>query len=48
MNLEVSRDQVPLSAPFTITGYTFTDVAVVVAELSDRGVRGEGEAAGVY
>ncbi len=48
MHLEVSRDSVPLSAPFTITGYTFTDVKVVVAQLSDRGARGEGEAAGVY
>jgi len=48
MQLEVSRDRVPLSAPFTITGYTFTDVEVVVAELNDRGARGEGEAAGVY
>lgn len=48
MQLEVSRDRVPLSAPFTITGYTFTDVAVVVARLGDRGVHGEGEAAGVY
>jgi L-alanine-DL-glutamate epimerase-like enolase superfamily enzyme len=48
MQLEVSRDQVPLSAPFTITGYTFTDVTVVVAQLGDRGVHGEGEAAGVY
>jgi L-alanine-DL-glutamate epimerase-like enolase superfamily enzyme len=48
MKLQVSRDLVPLSAPFTITGYTSTDVAVVVTELSDRGARGEGEAAGVY
>ncbi len=48
MKMQVSRDLVPLSAPFTITGYTSTDVAVVVTELSDRGARGEGEAAGVY
>jgi L-alanine-DL-glutamate epimerase-like enolase superfamily enzyme len=48
MQLEVSREQVPLSAPFVITGYTFTDVTVVVAQISDRGARGEGEAAGVY
>ncbi len=31
MKMQVSRDLVPLSAPFTITGYTFTDVSVVVA-----------------
>ncbi len=48
MQLSVSRELIPLSAPFTITGYTFTDVAVVVAQLGDRGARGEGEAAGVY
>lgn len=48
MQLEYSREQVPLSAPFTITGYTFTEVAVVVARLGDGGARGEGEAAGVY
>jgi L-alanine-DL-glutamate epimerase-like enolase superfamily enzyme len=48
MQLEVSREQIPLSAPFVITGYTFTDVPVVVAQLSDRGAHGEGEAAGVY
>ncbi len=48
MQLEVSRDQVPLSAPFTITGYTFNDITVVVAQLRDGDARGEGEAAGVY
>lgn len=48
MELEYSREQIPLSAPFTITGYTFTDIAVVVTRLGDRGARGEGEAAGVY
>jgi L-alanine-DL-glutamate epimerase-like enolase superfamily enzyme len=48
MQLEVLREQVPLSAPFVITGYTFTDVPIVVAQVSDRSARGEGEAAGVY
>ncbi|MDH4261244.1 MAG: dipeptide epimerase, partial [Gammaproteobacteria bacterium] len=48
MQLDVSRELIPLSAPFTITGYTFTEVAVVVARLLDGGARGEGEAAGVY
>ena len=48
MQLEVSREQIPLSAPFTITGYTFTDVSVVVARVRDGDARGEGEAAGVY
>jgi L-alanine-DL-glutamate epimerase-like enolase superfamily enzyme len=48
MRLEVVRERVPLSAPFVITGYTFTDVGVVVARLEDRGAAGMGEAAGVY
>ncbi|MBX3704071.1 MAG: dipeptide epimerase [Steroidobacteraceae bacterium] len=48
MRLEVSREQVPLSAPFVITGYTFTHVPVVVVRLSDGAAAGLGEAAGVY
>ena len=39
---------IPLSAPFTITGYTFTEMTVVIARVSERGAAGEGEAAGVY
>jgi len=48
MQLTVTRELVPLSAPFTITGYTFTDMTVVVARVEDRGAAGQGEAAGVY
>jgi L-alanine-DL-glutamate epimerase-like enolase superfamily enzyme len=48
MRLELTREQVPLSAPFVITGYTFTHIAVAVASISDHGVAGQGEAAGVY
>jgi L-alanine-DL-glutamate epimerase-like enolase superfamily enzyme len=48
MQLSVARERIPLSEPFTITGYTFTDVAVVVARIGERGAQGEGEAAGVY
>ena len=48
MQLTVSRELIPLSAPFTITGYTFTDMSVVVARVAERGATGEGEAAGVY
>ena len=48
MQLSVSRELIPLSAPFTITGYTFTEMTVVVARLSERGATGQGEAAGVY
>ena len=48
MRLSVARELIPLSAPFTITGYTFTDMTVVVARIGERGTAGEGEAAGVY
>ena len=48
MELSVTRELIPLSAPFTITGYTFNDIAVVVARVSERGAQGSGEAAGVY
>jgi L-alanine-DL-glutamate epimerase-like enolase superfamily enzyme len=48
MQLSASRELIPLSAPFTITGYTFNDVAVVVARLRESGTEGSGEAAGVY
>ena len=48
MQLSVTRELIPLSAPFTITGYTFTELTVVIARVSERGAAGEGEAAGVY
>lgn len=48
MRLSVTRERVPLSAPFVITGYTFTDVGVVVVRLEEGGAAGQGEAAGVY
>ena len=48
MRLDVAREEIPLSAPFTITGYTFTDMSAVVARVSERGAEGSGEAAGVY
>jgi L-alanine-DL-glutamate epimerase-like enolase superfamily enzyme len=48
MQLSIARELIPLSAPFTITGYTFTDLTVVVARIAERGATGEGEAAGVY
>jgi L-alanine-DL-glutamate epimerase-like enolase superfamily enzyme len=48
MRLEVVREKIPLSAPFTITGYTFTSVDAVVARISDGDATGSGEAAGVY
>jgi L-alanine-DL-glutamate epimerase-like enolase superfamily enzyme len=48
MELRIARELIPLSAPFTITGYTFIDMDVVVARIAERGVTGQGEAAGVY
>jgi L-alanine-DL-glutamate epimerase-like enolase superfamily enzyme len=48
MQLSIARERIPLSAPFTITGYTFNDIAVVVARIGERGAQGSGEAAGVY
>ncbi|MBM4218507.1 MAG: dipeptide epimerase [Gammaproteobacteria bacterium] len=48
MQLAVTRELIPLSAPFTITGYTSTDLTVVVACVSERSAAGQGEAAGVY
>ncbi len=48
MQLTVASELIPLSAPFTITGYTFTDMTVVVARIGERATAGEGEAAGVY
>jgi len=38
----------PLKAPFRITGYTFVDLDVLVVELEEEGLKGRGEAAGVY
>jgi L-Ala-D/L-Glu epimerase len=48
MRLAASRELIPLAEPFVITGYTFNDVAVVVARVHEDGATGEGEAAGVY
>jgi L-alanine-DL-glutamate epimerase-like enolase superfamily enzyme len=46
--LHLAQEALPLSAPFVITGYTFTEVQVIVARLDDGDAIGEGEAAGVY
>jgi L-alanine-DL-glutamate epimerase-like enolase superfamily enzyme len=48
VTLQVDVEKWPLKAPFRITGYTFTEVDVVVATISSRGHAGRGEAAGVY
>ena len=48
MTLEVAQERLLLSAPFVISGYTFVDMAVVVARVARHGIEGCGEAAGVY
>lgn len=48
VRLEVAVENLPLKAPFRISGYTFTEVPVVVATSTDGEHLGRGEAAGVY
>jgi hypothetical protein len=48
MQLSVSQERLPLSAPFVIAGYTFVDLTVIVARIARDVMTGEGEAAGVY
>ncbi len=47
-SLAFTRERLELNAPFVITGYTFTEMTVVVARLGRAGQAGEAEAAGVY
>ena len=48
MKMHVALEKLRLKAPFRISGYTFTDVPVVVVTLSSGEYSGRGEAAGVY
>ena len=48
MQLDVRIERWPFKAPFRITGYTFTEAAVIVVTLTKEGVSGRGEAAGVH
>jgi len=48
LSFSVELETWPLIAPFHITGYTFTDLSVVVVQISDGECVGRGEAAGVY
>src|SRR5437762_13784659 len=48
VGLEVRNENLPLKAPFRISGYTFHDSPVTLVTLRDGGVEGRGEAAGVY
>jgi L-alanine-DL-glutamate epimerase-like enolase superfamily enzyme len=46
--MRTTLEALPLRAPFRIAGFTFTEIPVLVVELSEDGRRGRGEAAGVY
>jgi L-alanine-DL-glutamate epimerase-like enolase superfamily enzyme len=48
VGLEVRNENLPLKAPFRISGYTFHDSPVTLVTLRDGSVEGRGEAAGVY
>ena len=48
IGLEVHNENLPLKAPFRISGYTFHDSPVTLVTLRDGSVEGRGEAAGVY
>src|SRR6266550_8535125 len=48
VGLEVHNENLPLRAPFRISGYTFNDSPVTLVTLRDGSVEGRGEAAGVY
>lgn len=48
LNLRVDIEHWPFTKAFRISGYSFSDVAVVVVRISDGRHEGRGEAAGVY
>src|SRR5438552_17719147 len=48
VGLEVHNANLPLKAPFRISGYTFHDSPVTLVTLRDGSAEGRGEAAGVY
>ena len=48
MQLHIDIERWPFKAPFRITGHTFTQSHVIVVTLTEGGISGRGEAAGVY
>lgn len=48
LKLETEIARLPLKTPFRISGYTFAEVTVLVATVSQGSLRGRGEASGVY
>jgi L-alanine-DL-glutamate epimerase-like enolase superfamily enzyme len=48
MQMEIALERWPLRTTFRITGHVFTEQQVVVVTLRQDGIRGRGEASGVY
>lgn len=48
LKLDARIERLPLKSPFRIAGYSFPDISVLVVTLSEAGLRGRGEATGVY
>src|SRR5438132_10947446 len=48
VRLEVHNENLPLKAPFRISGYTFHDSPVTLVTVRDGARKGRGEASGVY
>ena len=48
MQLHIDIEHWPFKTPFRITGYTFTESPLIVVTVTEDGVSGRGEAAGVY
>ena len=46
--VQLSIQSWPTRSPFRITGYTFTEAQVLYVTMTEQGVTGHGEAAGVY
>lgn len=46
--LNVISERWPLSTPFKISGHEWTELHVIVVEISERGSIGRGEASGIY
>jgi L-alanine-DL-glutamate epimerase-like enolase superfamily enzyme len=48
LRLQLAVEELPLKVPFRISGYTFTQIPALVAQLSDAQLTGRAEAEGVY
>src|SRR5437868_229503 len=48
LNLTARIERWPYASPFRISGYEFTEAQLLYVEVERDGLRGRGEAAGVY